>query len=210
MTAIKDPQLQRVIDSIAVPGTLVDYRAISPGDELGLLPDEFDAFAKSVVKVRQASGAARIVARELFQRLGQAPGAIPKSTSGAPVWPAGFVGSLAHDSEIAVAALAMRRDFLSLGVDVEPAEALDPDLLEVVVTATERRQMRDGQFGGRLLFAVKEAVYKAVYPLDGIFLDHHDVEVSLDSDTAQIRNGRVVRFRYGVASHMAVMAFIPV
>jgi 4'-phosphopantetheinyl transferase EntD len=210
MTKTKDLRLQRVIDSITLPGILFDHRMISPGDELDLLPDELGAFAKSVVKVRRASGAARIVARELLGQLGRARGAIPKGESGAPVWPEGLVGSLAHDAEIAVAAIAMRQDFLSLGVDVEPAEALDPDIFEMVATATERRRMQDDRLGGRLLFSVKEAVYKAAYPLDNMFLDHHDVEVSLDSGVARVCNGRTVRFRYGVASHVVVLAFIPV
>ena len=205
----RDPRLQRAIDSIALPGTLVDHRVIAPGDELALLPDEFGAFATSVVKVRRASGAARIIARELFERLGHAARAIPKSTAGMPIWPEGLVGSLAHDSEIAIAALASRHDFLSLGVDVEPAEPLDRELLEIVATATERQQMQEDRFDGRLLFAVKEAVYKAIYPIDRAYLDHHDVEVSLKSGTAQVRNGRSVKFKYGVASHIVALAFVP-
>ena len=41
------------------------------------------------------------------------------------------------------------------------------------------RELQDDPCHGRLLFSVKEAIYKAVYPLDRTFLDHHDVEVSL-------------------------------
>ena len=75
-----------------------------------------------------------------------------------------------------------------------------PDLLDIVATATEREGIQDDPLRGRLLFSIKEAVYKAVYPLDRMFLDHHDVEVSLAAGTAVVRNGRVVRFRYCVAS----------
>ena len=50
---------------MAVPGILVDHRLIADGDELALLPEEMAAFAGSVLKVRRASGAARIVAREV-------------------------------------------------------------------------------------------------------------------------------------------------
>jgi 4'-phosphopantetheinyl transferase EntD len=59
-----------------------------------------------------------------------------------------------------------------------------------------------------LLFAIKEAVYKAAYPLDRAFLEHHDVEVDLAARTAETRHGRMVPFRYGVSSHIAVLAFI--
>ena len=57
------PMLQRAIDAMPVPGISIEHRVISDGDELALLPDEFGAFATSVIKVQRASGAARIVAR---------------------------------------------------------------------------------------------------------------------------------------------------
>jgi 4'-phosphopantetheinyl transferase EntD len=208
MTATSPP-LQRAIDAVLVPGILVDHRLIAEGDELALLPEEVPAFAGSVLKVRRASGAARIVARQLLSRLGQAPGAIPKSTAGMPLWPEGIVGSLAHDSKVALAAMARRHDFLSVGADIEPAEPLAPDLLDIVATPKERDRIEDDPCRGRLLFAVKEAIYKAVYPLDRTFLDHHDVEVNLAAGTAVVRSGRVVSFRYGVAAHLVVLAFIP-
>ncbi len=202
------PMLQRAIDAMSVPGISIDHRLIADGDELALLPDEFGAFAASVIKVQRASGAARIVARKLLLEFGQPHQAIPKSTAGMPVWPHGIVGSLAHDAKVAVAAMAMQRDFLSVGVDVEPAEPLDPDLLHLVATTNERRHIQDDPCRGRVLFSVKEAVYKAVYPLDRVFLDHHDVEVNLPAGVAAVRNGRSVSFRYRVASHIVAVAFI--
>ena len=158
--------------------------------------------------MKRASGASRIVARSLMLQLGQPQQAIPRSASGAPVWPAGLVGSLAHDSRVAVAAMARRSDFISLGIDVEPAEPLDADLMNVVATSGERDRITDDPLQGHLLFAIKEAVYKAVHPLDGVFLEHHDVEVNLAAGTAAVRTGRTVRFRCGVSTHIVVLAFI--
>jgi 4'-phosphopantetheinyl transferase EntD len=202
-------QLARAIEAMSVPGILVDHRLIADGDELALLPAEVAAFAGSVLKVRRASGAARIVARMLLSRFGREPHAIPKSTAGMPVWPEGIVGSLAHDAKVAIAAMAAQPEFQSVGIDIEPAEPLAPDLLSIVATAKERDRIEDDPFRGRLLFSIKEAIYKAVYPLDRIFLDHHDVEVNLADGTAVVRHGRVVRFRHCVATHIVVMAFIP-
>src|SRR6476469_10727138 len=128
MTSILPP-LHHTIDSIAVPGILVDHRLIQDGDELALLPAEVAAFAGSVLKVRRASGAARIVARMLLSRFGREPHAIPKSTAGMPVWPDGIVGSLAHDAKVAVAAMAARPEFHSFGIDIEPAAPLATELL---------------------------------------------------------------------------------
>jgi 4'-phosphopantetheinyl transferase EntD len=202
-------QLARAIEAMSVPGILVDHRLIAVGDELALLPAEVAAFAGSVLKVRRASGAARIVARMLLSRFGREPYAIPKSTAGMPVWPNGIVGSLAHDTKVAIAAMAAQPEFQSVGIDIEPAEPLAPDLLGIVATAKERDRIEDDPFRGRLLFSIKEAIYKAVYPLDRTFLDHHDVEVSLADGTAVVRNGRVVRFRHCAATHIVALAFIP-
>jgi 4'-phosphopantetheinyl transferase EntD len=208
MTTATDPVLERAIESLAPPGILIGHRLISPGDELALLPEEADAFAASVDKVKRASGAARIVARKLMLQLGEVPQAVPKSASGAPIWPPGLVGSLAHDPQAAVAAIARRSDFLSLGVDVEPAEPLETDLLNLVATASELKKIAHDPDRGRLLFAIKEAIYKATYPLDGQFLEHHDVEVDLSDGTAAIRTGRTVRFRYNVSTRIVALAFI--
>ena len=206
--AAKDPVLARSIEALAVPGILVDHRLIQPGDELALLPVELAAFAASVIKVRQASGAARLAARALLQQLGHVDQAVPKADTGAPIWPEGIVGSLAHDARVAVAAIARRRDVRSLGIDVEPAQPLDPDLVDLVATAGERRRIADDPYRGRLLFAVKEAVYKAVHPLDAVFLEHHDVEVDLASQIATVRGGRSVSFRYAASTHIVVVAFV--
>jgi 4'-phosphopantetheinyl transferase EntD len=154
-----DPSLARAINSIAVPGVRIGHRLIADGDERRLLPEEIGAFAASVVKVRRASGAARVAARELMPCFGYAPRAIPKSAAGPPVWPEGIVGSLAHDNEVAVAAMAAKSDFLSVGVDVEPAEPLEPGLLEIVATTAEREGAAEDRLRGRLLFSIKEAVY---------------------------------------------------
>jgi 4'-phosphopantetheinyl transferase EntD len=208
MTIVKSPSLAAVLREIAVPGVWIGHRAIAEGDESGLLPEERPAFAHSVIKVQRASGAARIVARELMQRAGIAPRAVLKGAAGMPQWPDGFAGSIAHDSTVAMAALARRTDHLSIGIDIEPAEAIEPDLVEIIATERERSVLADAPRQGRLLFAIKEAVYKAVYPLDRTFLEHHDVEVNLPARTASVRNGRTVPFRYGLSSHIAVLAFI--
>ena len=203
-----DEQLALAIDAVAMPGVLIGHRLIAEGDDLALLPEEMAGFAGSVIKVRRASGAARIVARQLMSRLGRAPQPIPRSTAGMPVWPGGIVGSLAHDARIAVAAMARQDDFLGVGVDIEPAEPLERTCWASLQPRRSDGQLTTIRYRGRLLFSIKEAIYKAVYPLDGTFLDHHDVEVDLPAGTATVRKGRVVPFRYCVATHIMALAFV--
>ena len=110
--------------------------------------------------------------------------------SGAPEWPEGVVGSLAHDDEFAVAAVARRGQLLGLGVDVEPAEPLPADVVDLVLSAAEQRKATGDGFNQRLVFAAKEAVYKAIHPLDGTPLEYADIEVELREGRATLRDGR--------------------
>lgn len=208
-TSATDASLASALDALSLPGMAIGHRAIALGDENSLMPEEAVAFASSVVSVRRASGAARIVARELLARFGHAGCAIPKGAAGAPIWPSGVVGSLAHDSYLALAAVGLTRNFGALGIDIEPAEALPAELLDLVATPQERTNMDGGPYYGRLLFTAKEAVYKAVYPLDRTFLEHQDVEVDLAGRTATVRNGRVVGLRYCISTHLVALAFLP-
>jgi 4'-phosphopantetheinyl transferase EntD len=208
MTVFWDSSLQLPIEALSEPGILVGYRLISDGDEHALLPEEAEAFSRSVIKRRRASGAARIVARELLTQLGCSPAtAFPKSPSGAPIWPEGIVGSWAHDSRFAIAVVSGRRDVVALGIDIEPAQSL-PFELELIATARESSKMGCDPVIGRLLFTAKEAVYKAVNPLDNIFLEHHDIEIDFDNRKALVRGHRVIDLRFCRCASLITLAFI--
>jgi len=201
-----DPVLQRDIDMLAVPGLLIGHRLISPGDEHALLAEEAASIASPVIAVRRASGAARIVARELLAQLGYGSVPLTKGAGGAPIWPAGITGSLAHDDQVAVAAVGLLRDFGAVGIDVEPVELLPPDMLELVATSQELRKIADDPLRGRILFAAKEAVYKAAYPLDRVFLEFRDIDVDLAARNAATKTGRTIALRYSISSRVLVVA----
>ena len=207
-TGAVDPSLRRDIDTVARPGLLIGHRLISPGDEHALLDEEAASIVSPVTDVRRASGAARIVARQLLARLGHARFPLRKGASGEPIWPAGIAGSLAHDDTVAVAAVGMQRDVGAVGVDIEPAASLPPDMLELIATPRELDRIADDPLRGKLLFAAKEAVYKAVYPLDRIFLEFRDIEVDLAGRKALTQTGRVVALRYRISSHVLVVALV--
>jgi 4'-phosphopantetheinyl transferase EntD len=200
--------LQLAVARLAVPGIVIGHRLISAGDENSLMREEVDGFASSVLNVKRASGSARIVARGLLAMLGLPKAALPKSTSGAPIWPEGVIGSLAHDYRIAIAAVGMRRDFGAIGVDIEPAEDLPADLIDIVATPRERIMISDVPYGGKLLFVAKEAAYKAVHPVDQTFLEHHDVEIDFASHKARVSNGRIIDLRFCISTHLVALAFV--
>ena len=209
MSAPIDVSLQRAIERLSSSYLLVDCRRIQPGDERGLMPEEARSITSPLLRARRASGAARALGRELLERLGHAPCAIPRGGSGAPQWPTGFVGSFAHDGDIAVAAVALRHAFDTVGVDIEPAEPLPAELRELVVTPSERPHLGDDPVHGRLLFAAKEAVYKAVAAREGLLLDYQDIDVDLAAKQARLRDGRSLDLRCAVSSYVVVLALKP-
>ncbi|RAI44661.1 hypothetical protein CH341_07890 [Rhodoplanes roseus] len=206
MLASCDPTLQRALDSL-VSGIVVGHRLIAPGDEAALLDAEASSIVSSIVAVRRASGAARVVARELLAGLGHAGCALPRTASGAPDWPRDVVGSLAHDQAVAVAAVAPRAAVAALGIDVEPAEPLPDDILDLVATVPERSGLAGDPLRGRVLFAAKEAVYKAMHPLDGVFLDFHDIVVDLVGRKAVVPSGKILDLAVCRAPRIVVLAF---
>ena len=201
-----DPDLDRAIVDLATPGVAIGYRRILPGDEDALLDDELASIPSMLVEGRRASGAARIVARRLLDRFGHARCAIPRGAHGEPLWPAGMTGSLAHDDEFAVAAVGMAQDVGAIGVDIEPAMPLPHDLIDLVVTPWELSRVPDDRLVGRLLFVAKEAVYKAVFPLDRVFLEFQDIDVDLELLRATAGAGRTLSIRHSFSSHIIVLA----
>jgi 4'-phosphopantetheinyl transferase EntD len=203
-----EQDLTAALARLGPPGILVGHRIIAAGDENGLQPGEATYSSLGAVSARRQSGAARIVARQLLGNLGVHHAVIVSSHRGAPSWPTGIVGSLAHDACIAVAAVAPSNGFLAVGVDVEPAEPLPPELIETVATPTERWRYDKDILQSRVLFAIKEATYKATNPLDGAFLDFQDVIVDLRAKKAFIRNGRVVDFVVNVVPRIVALAYL--
>jgi 4'-phosphopantetheinyl transferase EntD len=127
-----------------------------------LFEEETHSIAPLSGAVRRRTGAARIVGCPLLARLGYPECAVPKGAAGAPIWPQRITGSFAHDDHVAVAVVGKCNDVGALGIDGEPAEVLPPELLQLVATSQEQRNVYDDPYCGRLLFAAKEAVYKAV------------------------------------------------
>jgi 4'-phosphopantetheinyl transferase EntD len=189
-----------------MPGLLVGHRLIQPGDDAALLPAELATIPASDLLTRRASGAARIVARQFLAELGHEPVAIPKRVNGCPLWPSGITGSFAHDERVSVVAIGRTSDIGSLGIDVEPADELPTDTLDLIVTPAEKTRLGDDPLRGRLLFTVKEAVYKALYPLNGQFLEFHDIEADLENGSATVKGRQQVDTAYCVSTHIVALA----
>lgn len=210
MTLPPSPEaaLTEAMAAIAPRNVRTGCRVIGDADEAHLLPDEAHSIPARQPAMRRASGAARWIAHRLLADIGIGDLAIPRAPSGAPVWPDGTIGSLAHDDDMAVAAVAPVGGIVSLGIDVEPAEPLPDDIFAIVATGADRTGAADPRLAGRILFAAKEAVYKAAFPLDRQVLGYEDIAVDLDAGRATTKTGRKVSLAYCVAPRVVVLAFV--
>lgn len=191
---------------LAPPGVRLGCRLIRQGDEALLLPEEAAVLPARRPAARRASGTARALARDLLAADGMGCMGIGRSPAGAPLWPDGFTGSLAHDDEMAVAAIARTADIPSLGIDVEPAEPLPDEIAPLVLMPADVLAGVDPRLATRLLFSAKEAVYKAAYPLDGKVLGYEDISVDLAHGEALVANGRRMRLSACLLPRIVVLA----
>lgn len=199
--------LMQAVAGICPDGLHAACRAIRPGDETLLLPSEGASIRAEKRLARAASGAARHVARDLLNEIGVGPLAILRAPSGAPVWPEGVAGSLAHDDTFALAAIASTRHFAAIGVDVEPAEALPDEVAEIVRMACDNTGSIPPALADRLLFAAKEAVYKAVFPRDHVILGYEDIVIDLASRHGVVPSGHRMVLDFCLKPRIVVIAW---
>jgi len=187
--------LNRRLNDIVPGGAVAGVRRIAVADDRLLTAAEAAGRDRTVPGRRRASGAARDIARGLLDAaIGSRPDILCEA-SGAPLWPCGIVGSLTHDDVVAAAVVAPAALLGGIGVDVEAAEPLEEELLATVTAPGERELSADDPLRGKVLFCVKEAVFKAVNPHDRRFLDFADITVEAARGIATTSYGRVVRWR---------------
>lgn len=134
----------------------------------------------------------RSAARGAIQALGRAPVAIPMNPDRSPNWPSGITGSISHCAGACFAIAALRADFAGLGLDLEPAQPLDPGLLPVILRPEEHG------LDPLAVFVAKEAAYKAQYPITGQLFDFQTLSVTLsDNRFAATFQRAVGRFAVG-------------
>jgi 4'-phosphopantetheinyl transferase EntD len=149
-------------------------------------PQEQAVIEKAGAKRRAEFTTARQCARAALARLGEPPVPIPRGERGAPVWPAGIVGSITHCDGYRAAAVARARDLVTLGVDAEPHAVLPGGVLGLIASPAEQAHLAslaeaEPAVGwDRILFSAKESVYKAWFPVARRWLDFLEAEVTID------------------------------
>jgi 4'-phosphopantetheinyl transferase EntD len=186
-----------------------------------LWPEEEAALGPVVEGRRRDYVLGRRCARQALGRLGVEPRPVLRGPGREPLWPAGVVGSITHTSAPAVgppasgrvivgrsmmgratvgyaaAVVARSSRVRSVGIDAEPDGPLPAGVLDRIVRPEDRIWVDAGPVVGvahpdRLLFTIKEAVYKAWFPLAGRWLGFDDAYVELGSTGQRFRASIVV------------------
>ncbi|ACY18374.1 4'-phosphopantetheinyl transferase family protein [Haliangium ochraceum] len=152
----------------------------------GLL-DEEQRVASALAARRQPTWVAgRLALRAALQRLGASPGPLLVSARGAPTLPEGFVGSISHKADLAVA-LAARDEGWRVGVDIERSTMGEQDISRRVLTPGEIDALSELPDGLRnqyvmVSFSLKESIYKSIDPYLNRYVGFHEMAVALRED----------------------------
>jgi 4'-phosphopantetheinyl transferase EntD len=145
---------------------------------------------RAVAERRALFALGRAAARDALLELGLEATAIGRGEGGQPLWPAGVVGAISHSRQVAVAVVGRRRDYLGLGVDVEDiTRELQPAAARLVCRPAELEWV-DVASGTRrllMLFSAKESIFKALYPIEGVWLGFDDAELTWQAERGVFR-----------------------
>lgn len=181
-------------DTFAAQAELLAVRQISLGVTLALglidqcqtplLPDE-RILEKGITQSRlREVRAGRTIARHAMQYLGAQPGPILMNpTTGAPIWPEGYCGSLSHTSQYVAAVVALSTRYDAVGVDIDDRRPLGAAVSDIVTSA--ELQVLSDAIGNRMIspeclgFCIKEAIFKCQWPLtNDSALDFLDISIT--------------------------------
>jgi 4'-phosphopantetheinyl transferase EntD len=154
--------------------------------EDSLWPEERAVVGQAVAKRRVEFATVRACARSALAELGVPPAPILPGPRGAPGWPAGIVGSMTHCAGYRAAAVASDSFAASIGIDAEPHAPLPDGVLDAIARPEEHGWLAELAASAprvhwdRLLFSMKESVYKAWFPLTGSWLDFDEASITVE------------------------------
>lgn len=152
------------------------------------VPQGFYSWAE---KRRREYRCGRHHARQALSLAGGTLAPILRDSDGVPLFPQGFAGSITHTGRSrTLAAAAVAPGSLNLGIDAEELQDLPEDMIEYILSRSERERLREDLrsdsslsfkegLGALVAFSAKEAFYKCVFPKLRCRLGFHDVEFRL-------------------------------
>ena len=136
---------------------------------------------KAVERRRLYFSLGRAAARDALAELGIYGVAIGRGPSGEPLWPAGIVGAISHAGDLAIAIVGEDSHYAGLGIDFEQlSRGMTARAARLICTPAEM-DWADPEAGTTrltMLFSAKEAIFKALFPIEGVWLGFGDAELT--------------------------------
>lgn len=136
---------------------------------------------KAAAKRKLEFLAGRLCANQAASQICLSPPLIQTGSAGEPIWPCGITGSISHSSKLACAAIAQGAGTIHIGIDLEDiARTKDmANLTSLILTRSEETYLPSGlEDRNRYVlqvFCLKEALYKAIYPILQRFVGFQEV-----------------------------------
>ena len=208
------------------PSVSVGYARSAMGEAADLLPAELPCTDGMVPQRRNEFAAGRAAVRMAAMADGSEPFAVPMGVDRAPVWPTGIIGSIAHSSDICLAAISRSKRYAAIGIDIEPDVPLPPDIAAEIVHDGDGLELESGaaplaKHDDVKVFSAKEAAYKCQFPLTGSVLGFDALSIRLmpqsqsfvarfEESVGSFRAGDTLDGRYAlVGGHVLTVASIP-
>ena len=143
---------------------------------------------RGAVNSRKASFlAGRYCVQTIFDRLG-VKFEVAMASNRAPIWPAGYTGSITHTKDRAFAVALPSSQMTSIGVDIERIMSLEKakKIEGQIIDDQESAILGIEDFGMKvsLAFSAKESVYKCIAPMTGRFYNFSDVHITSWKDNS--------------------------
>ncbi|QDA36652.1 4-phosphopantetheinyl transferase (plasmid) [Paracoccus liaowanqingii] len=153
---------------------------------------ETKAVARAIPARQQEFAAGRAAARDALQQAGLAPCSLPIGPDRAPIWPEGAVGSISHAGGWAAAVAARSDVWAGIGLDLEIVAPMPGDMAALVrAQGDDDGGLLPPALTATLVFSLKEAAFKAQFPLTGLWLEPRDVPLTLTPDRFHLQVGGV-------------------
>jgi 4'-phosphopantetheinyl transferase EntD len=146
-----------------------------------LFPAETQAINNARASRRAEFMTGRVLARAALRAVGASPEAIGTHDR-APVWPAGYCGSITHCPGYRAAAAASTDRVRAIGIDAETRLPLPVELVGEVLSGREvdllARCAPQVSYASRIAFSAKESLYKLWSAVTGRWLGFGDAQVA--------------------------------
>lgn len=149
-----------------------------------LFDDELECCNSFSAKRKRDFVSGRVCAHRALESIGIRPSPVLIDRDRGPIWPKGVVGSITHCDYLYAAAVALKSNFIGLGIDIELNKEFPEEIESYVFTESENILIYDHpeiDSLKMLIFSYKESIYKCICPIVKRYIDFHEVEVTINT-----------------------------